>query len=91
MTPTTVRRVGVDRLDLALREPFGIASGAQLVAENLLVTVELADGTRGFGEAAPFPAYNGETQALAAAGVERARALGGVERGDGRRPGERAA
>jgi L-alanine-DL-glutamate epimerase-like enolase superfamily enzyme len=27
------------------------------------VTVELADGTKGYGEAAPFPAYNGETQA----------------------------
>jgi L-alanine-DL-glutamate epimerase-like enolase superfamily enzyme len=72
---TTVRRLGADRLDLALREPFGIASGAQDVARNVLVTVELADGTLGYGEAAPFPAYNGETQEAAARGVERARAL----------------
>jgi L-alanine-DL-glutamate epimerase-like enolase superfamily enzyme len=82
VTPTTIRRLAVDRLDLPLREPFGIAGGAQLVAANLLVTVELADGTRGHGEAAPFPAFNGETQGAAAAGVERARGV--VEGADAR-------
>jgi L-alanine-DL-glutamate epimerase-like enolase superfamily enzyme len=65
--PTTIRRLIVADLTIALDEPFGIAGGAQDVARNLLVTVELADGTRGYGEAAPFAAYNGETQ-------ERARA-----------------
>jgi L-alanine-DL-glutamate epimerase-like enolase superfamily enzyme len=35
------------------------------MAANVLVTVELADGTLGYGEAAPFPAYNGETQSAA--------------------------
>jgi L-alanine-DL-glutamate epimerase-like enolase superfamily enzyme len=50
-------------LDIELNEPFGIATGAQLVARNVLVTVTLSDGTRGIGEAAPFPAVNGETQA----------------------------
>jgi L-Ala-D/L-Glu epimerase len=48
--------------DVELTEPFGIASGAQLVARNLLVEVGLDDGTLGIGEAAPFPAVNGETR-----------------------------
>ncbi|MDW8148902.1 MAG: dipeptide epimerase [Roseiflexaceae bacterium] len=60
--PTTIRSLHVTSLDIPLREPFGIAGGAQDVACNLLITVELADGTRGYGEAAPFPAFNGETQ-----------------------------
>jgi L-alanine-DL-glutamate epimerase-like enolase superfamily enzyme len=58
-----------------LLAPFGIAGGAQEVARNLLVWVELQDGTRGYGEAAPFPAFNGETQASALAAVESARQL----------------
>lgn len=49
-------------LDVPLLEPFGIATGAQHVARNVLVELELGDGTVGLGEAAPFPAVNGETQ-----------------------------
>lgn len=59
---TQIRRLTVENLDLALREPFGIAGGAQARGANLLVTVELANGVRGYGEAAPFPAFNGETR-----------------------------
>ena len=33
------------------------------------VVVTLADGTRGYGEAAPFPAVTGETQASTLAAV----------------------
>jgi L-alanine-DL-glutamate epimerase-like enolase superfamily enzyme len=65
--PTTVSSLRVAPLDMPLLAPFGISRGAQAVAANVLVTVELADGTRGFGEAAPFPAYNGETQSTALA------------------------
>lgn len=49
-------------LDIELSEPFGIATGAQSLAANVLVTLTLSDGTTGTGEAAPFPAVNGETQ-----------------------------
>ncbi|HEY5078443.1 MAG TPA: enolase C-terminal domain-like protein [Opitutaceae bacterium] len=63
--PTTVRSVLVVPLNMPLLAPFGISGGAQETAANALVTVELADGTQGFGEAAPFPAYNGETQSAA--------------------------
>ena len=80
--PTTIRAVSVERLDIPLFAPFGIAGGAQETARNLLVTVELADGTRGYGEAAPFQAYNGETQEIARAAVESAQAL--VEGADAR-------
>jgi L-Ala-D/L-Glu epimerase len=71
--PTTVVRLAAEPLDIPLRKPFGIAGGAQDVARNVLVTVELASGVLGFGEAAPFPAFNGETQAAALAAVEAAR------------------
>ena len=72
-TPTTIGRLSVETLDIPLHTPFGIAGGTQDTAQNLLVTVELADGTRGYGEAAPFAAYNGETQELARAAIEAAR------------------
>jgi L-alanine-DL-glutamate epimerase-like enolase superfamily enzyme len=63
--PTEVQEVRVVPLDIPLRAPFGISRGAQQTAANALVRVQLADGTVGYGEAAPFPAYNGETQASA--------------------------
>lgn len=70
-------------LDLALLEPFGISGGAQAAANNVLVSVELADGTRGYGEAAPLPPYNGETQAqaLTALGWARGWIIGRDARG----------
>jgi L-alanine-DL-glutamate epimerase-like enolase superfamily enzyme len=73
--PTTIRSLVASPLDISLTTPFGIATGAQDVARNLLVQVELADGTGGYGEAAPFPAVNGETQGLARAAVEAARVV----------------
>ncbi len=72
---TTIRSLMSANLDIALNEPFGIAGGAQDIARNLLVTVELADGTRGYGEAAPFPVFNGETQELARMAVQVARGV----------------
>lgn len=60
---TRIVAVASEPLTLPLTEPFGIATGAQVVAENVLVRVTLEDGTVGLGEAAPFPAVSGETQA----------------------------
>src|ERR1700689_3748070 len=70
--PTSVRSVRVAPLDIPLLVPFGISRGALDVAANVLVAVELSDGTMGYGEAAPFPAYNGETQAAALGLLSRA-------------------
>jgi len=65
-----IRSVKIEPWDVELLEPFGIATGAQLVANNVLCEVELDSGTRGLGEAAPFPAVNGETQADALAALQ---------------------
>jgi L-alanine-DL-glutamate epimerase-like enolase superfamily enzyme len=70
--PTTIAAVRAEALDIPLLAPFGISRGALESAANVLLTVELADGTAGHGEAAPFPAYNGETQAGALGGLSRA-------------------
>jgi L-alanine-DL-glutamate epimerase-like enolase superfamily enzyme len=59
-------------LDVPMKKSFGIAGGAHHVANNVLVDVELESGVHGFGEAAPLPAFNGETQAHAVAALERA-------------------
>lgn len=71
----TITRLSAEPLDIELTEPFGIAGGAQHTAANALVTLELDDGTVGLGEAAPFPAVNGETQADALAALSDAAEL----------------
>lgn len=59
-------------LDIGMRKAFGIAGGAQEHAKNVLVEIELDSGEVGYGEAAPFPAFNGETQARALAACDAA-------------------
>lgn len=68
-----IRSIDIRPFEVQLFAPFSVASGAQAVARNVLVTLELEDGTRGYGEAAPFPAINGETQEHAVAALEVAR------------------
>lgn len=70
---TSIRALDVAVLDIPLHVPFGISGGAQAMANNVLVSVELADGTRGYGEAAPLPPYNGETQTDALTALRGAR------------------
>lgn len=68
----SIVEVSAEPLNVELVEPFGIATGAQLAAENVLVLVRLDDGSVGMGEAAPFTAVSGETQADALAAVAAA-------------------
>lgn len=75
MHPTTITHLRFRPLDVALIEPFAIATGAQALAQNVLVELELADGTRGYGEAAPFPAVTSETQDSTLAALESLRPL----------------
>lgn len=67
----TIAKATARALDVPMKKAFGISGGAQEIAKNVLVTIELSDGTKGFGEAAPFPAFNGETQEAVLAGLER--------------------
>ena len=72
MPRSTIVSVDSKVLELELTEPFGISGGSHDLARIALVRVTLADGTMGLGEAAPLPAYNGESvegvlHALAAA------------------------
>lgn len=64
--PSLITGLRAQALDIPMRKPFGIAGGAQELARNVLVrlTVETASEEQvGLGEGAPFPAFNGETQA----------------------------
>ena len=65
-----IQSVRIEPWNVELLEPFGIATGAQLVAQNVLLELQMESGQRGLGEAAPFPAVNGETQADAQAALD---------------------
>lgn len=69
-----IARLTARRLDIPLTKPFGISRGALRVAANVLVEIVLAGGVRGWGEGAPFPAFNGETQDECLAACARAEA-----------------
>jgi len=56
----TVQTIEYWPIDVPLTDPFVVATGSRFVAENVVVRVTLADGTQGFGEAAPFPEVGGE-------------------------------
>ncbi len=73
MVLTTIVSVDVLPRGVPLREPFVIASGAQLRADVVIARVTLRSGAVGLGEAAPFPAVSGETRDRSAAAM---RAIG---------------
>lgn len=70
---TRVADLDVKEATLELSEPFAIAGGAPTTAEVVYVRLRLDDGATGLGEAAPFTAVSGETQASTAAALRRAR------------------
>ncbi|HSO34218.1 MAG TPA: dipeptide epimerase [Labilithrix sp.] len=72
MSPFAIKDIQARRLDVSMRKAFGIAGGAQELARNVLVELTLGSGVRGWGEAAPLPPFNGETQEDALAAIDRA-------------------
>ncbi len=58
---TTITSVSVRRLQKPLIMPFRIATGAHQSLDNVLLTVTLACGIKGYGEAAVAPHITGET------------------------------
>ncbi|HLH60689.1 MAG TPA: dipeptide epimerase [Ktedonobacteraceae bacterium] len=75
MSGTTIRSITVEPLNIPLREPFTIATGSTSEARNILVTLELEDGSMGYGEGAPFPPSTGESQETALAAARGCAAL----------------
>lgn len=75
MSRTTIRSVVVEPLNIPLLEPFTIATGSVSSANNVLITITLADGSVGYGECAPFSPSTGETQETALAAARGCAAL----------------
>ena len=47
-------------IDIPITDPFVVATGTRVVAENVFVRITLSNGTYGYGEAAPFPEVGSE-------------------------------
>lgn len=67
----TITRIECWPIDIPITDPFVVATGARVVAENVFVRITLHDGTQGYGEAAPFPEVGGETRASCLATLGR--------------------
>ncbi len=63
MTSDTIQRIEIWPIDVPITDPFVVATGARVTAENLFMRVTLLDGTCGYGEAAPFPEVGSEDRA----------------------------
>jgi L-alanine-DL-glutamate epimerase-like enolase superfamily enzyme len=66
-----VERIDCWPVNIALTDPFVVATGSRTVAENMFIRLTLSDGSQGYGEAAPFPEVGGETRAASLAAVRQ--------------------
>jgi L-alanine-DL-glutamate epimerase-like enolase superfamily enzyme len=62
LTSLDILRVECWPVDIPITDPFVVATGARLVAENIFIRVTLSGGAKGYGEAAPFPEVGGENR-----------------------------
>ncbi len=60
--PLTIRRVDAIPVALPLKAPMKMSAETITAAQNLIVRIEAADGTVGWGEAASAPTMTGDTQ-----------------------------
>ena len=60
--PFSITKVEVCPLDIPVTDPFVVATGQVVTAQNLFVRVTLGNGSQGYGEIAPFPDLSGEDQ-----------------------------
>jgi len=67
----TVTLVEFWPIDIPITDPFVVATGARVVAENIFVRITLRDGTCGYGEAAPFPEVGGEERGSCLSALEQ--------------------
>ena len=61
MNKAFIKKVSVKPLRAYLHQPFTTALGTHNSLDNILLTIELNDGTKGFGEAAIASHITGET------------------------------
>ena len=57
-----IAKVELWPIDVPITDPFVVATGQRLVAENIFVRLTLKSGTVGYGEMAPFPEVGGESR-----------------------------
>jgi L-alanine-DL-glutamate epimerase-like enolase superfamily enzyme len=60
--PLIIRRIDAIPVALPLKAPMKMAAETVTAAQNLIVRIEAADGTVGWGEAASAPTMTGDTQ-----------------------------
>lgn len=60
--PHIITAIDLWPLDIPLTDPFVVATGSRVLAQNAFVRLTLADGTVGYGEMAPLPEVGGETR-----------------------------
>ncbi len=71
LTTTLIRKIEFWPIDVPLTNPFVVATGTRLTAENVFLRVTLAGGAEGYGEAAPFPEVGGENRPSCLAALHR--------------------
>ncbi len=59
--PSVIVKISVKFFQAPLNQPFRVASGQHDRLENILFSIELKDGTKGYGEAAVATHITGET------------------------------
>ncbi|MFZ1705948.1 MAG: dipeptide epimerase [Saprospiraceae bacterium] len=62
MHKTTIHKIEIIPIEIALTEPFVISKGALTHARNTVVKIYNTDGTYGTGECCPYRTIHGETQ-----------------------------
>ncbi|MFO0731084.1 MAG: dipeptide epimerase [Nitrospiraceae bacterium] len=83
MNANCIQRIHLWPVDIPITDPFVVATGSRVTAQNVFVRVTLVDGTTGYGEAAPFPEVGGEDRASCLAAATRlARSLIGRSASD---------
>lgn len=75
MKDAVIKKFSVSELDAELFTPFTISTGSHRSMENAVFSLEAADGTRGFGEAAIATHITGETREKTMRSLEKAGAL----------------
>jgi len=71
MLDSRIEKATVQRLRAKLHHPFRIATGQHDSLENLLFSLQLRDGTWGYGEAAIATHITGETLDATAQNLKR--------------------